>query len=341
MTAIAFLGFLIVLDRGLYVALDAAFRRTQTGEMTGGMVNRALAERADAVVLGSSRAWHHMDSAVLSERLGLSVYNAGCDGQGMPYVRGVADLLLRTCPPRLFIINIDGRTLVMSPDDYDRIATLSPFIDESPVVREMIHRRGTFEPLKYALSRSFRFNGKVLGIFKNLMETNTLVGGFSPLDRQFNPDTAQVEALRIEAGTSGAPPENDPFLKQLLVEVIESAKRSGVDVVLATGPRWTPDGRLDPVRKRLLSEVTDLGAKRGVPHVIMTTENTPVLRDATLYADTAHLNRRGARLYSELLADQLIELSANGTLKTALGRTRAHPAEKPRVAGQGNSAVQR
>jgi len=90
-----------------------------------------------------------------------------------------------------------------------------------------------------------------------------------------------------------------------------------------------------------LSEITDLGAKLGVPHVIMTTETAPVFRDASLYADSAHLNRRGARLYSELLVDQLIELSAKGALKTALVRIRANTADEVSGTGQGNSAVQR
>jgi hypothetical protein len=41
----------------------------------------------DVVIFGSSRALHHYASTLLSEELNQSVYNAGRDGQFVPYYR--------------------------------------------------------------------------------------------------------------------------------------------------------------------------------------------------------------------------------------------------------------
>jgi hypothetical protein len=303
---LCFVAMLVFLDWSAHEVLTVAFKRAEVGDTTGGAVNKIRKARANVVILGSSRARRHYDTTILSEKLGLSVRNAGCDGQGMPYVCGIADLLLQDYKPKLFVINIDERSLVMLPAHYDRIAVLSPFIDESPVIREMIYHRGVFEPLKY-LSRSFRYNGKVLGIAKGLFARDTTIKGYAPLDRCFDPARAQAV---VEADSC-----NDPLLTRLLVNAIEAARSAGAEVVLSTGPRWFPDFKLPAERKRLLQEIVVLSEKNEVPYVVITVEDTPVFRDPALYADPSHLNRLGAEIYSNMLADRLIELSRVGRLR--------------------------
>ena len=114
-------------------------------------------------------------------------------------------------------------------------------------------------------------------------------------------------------------PGHDPLLTELIVSATESARLRGVEVVWSTGPRWFADARLPEDRKRLTRDLMALAEQARVPHVVMTVENTPEFRDASLYADPSHLNRRGAELYSKMLADRLIELGRSGQLQVVRG----------------------
>lgn len=300
LTIVAFLILVVTVDRMLAALLDAGFRRIEIGQ-TGGMVNRALRSEADVIVLGSSRAWRHYDTTVLGDALGRSVYNAGCDGQGIPYMRGLVDLVLKRHTPELFIINIDANMLAERDRHLGRIPVLAPFMDESEVVREMIYRRAPFERLKY-LSRSYRYNGKVAAILANHGRRDPSVNGYLPIEGCMDP-TAPVD--NEPASELAALPEADPYFVELLRAMIRQAHDAGARVVLVTGPRWFGDGRIDPGRRHLISVVDAIASEEGVPYFKLTIEQEPVFQDPALYVNTSHLNRQGAALFSEMLGARL------------------------------------
>jgi len=296
--AATFLLLVFVVDRVFASILAAGFARTRTGEM-GGLVNAALSAQAEVVAVGSSRAWRHYDTAVLSAALGLSSYNAGCDGQGTPYVRGLVDLLVRTHVPRLLIIDAEPTLLTDEQRFLDRATVLAPFLERSEVVRDILYARGFFEPLKY-LSHSFRYNGKPLAILKNLYTAQDSHQGFNPLDRELDTTALPVPEPLIDA--IRAP---NPDLLRMLEETIAEARQAGSRIVLVTGPRWSQEGQDDAAYAEVRAAITSIAARQGVPYIRITLETDPVFRDSRLFADRAHLNRVGARLFTKRLVERL------------------------------------
>ena len=73
----AFILFLVILvgfDQAVGISLDALYRRTTSGEL-GGLINLALKQSPDILVLGSSRAVHHVSPSVLRTGLSASVFS--------------------------------------------------------------------------------------------------------------------------------------------------------------------------------------------------------------------------------------------------------------------------
>lgn len=314
--------FLLVtgLDRGLSLLLDTVFQRVEVG-VFGGIVNHARQARADVVVLGSSRAWHHYDTAILRDRLGTTVYNAGCDGQGLPYMRGVMDLILQDYRPALFIIDVDAHLVRPSNPYLDRAVVLAPFMDESEVIRELIYSRGPFEWMKY-LSRLFRYNSRALAILRDAGRPNHSDAGFEPVDEVM---FAASELPDAPPTWAHLPPE--PRDLELLREMIQVARAAGSRVLLVRSPRYHRDETGASADSLLLAGIRRVAEEEQVPYLVISSENTPKLRDTLLFVDPGHLNRRGARIFTAALTDRLDRM---GLREALLGVESAVAHARPR-----------
>jgi hypothetical protein len=280
--------------------MDQSFRTIETGDL-GGFVNKVRKVKAEIVILGSSRARHHYDPEILKSTFKTSVYNAGCDGQGIPYVRGMVDLLLKDYTPKLLIIDVDPTSLSFSQDKFDSVTILAPFIDESEEIRRILYSRGPFEPIKY-LSRSFRYNSKPLAILKNINAQDSSISGFVPERRTSVPLSQTAIELTRPVNNWYA----DQGLVQLLQEIIRQAKLKGVKIILSNSPRWRSDSKVDPMQIPLMSFLRGIALQQKTPYLSVTQENTPVFHDASLFADYAHLNERGATIFTNILSQWIV-----------------------------------
>ena len=64
-------------------------------------------DKHDILVLGSSRAHHHYDSPFLSDTLGLDVYNAGYNGNGVVLAYGILEMAIKNYKPKLVIFDVE------------------------------------------------------------------------------------------------------------------------------------------------------------------------------------------------------------------------------------------
>lgn len=301
----AFLLGLVVLDQVLGAGLNLLFPRVRTGQSVGS-VNQFLSKKnVDLIIFGSSRAQHHFDPRVLGAELGLEAFNAGVDGQGVAYARAVEALLLqRGNTVRLFVLNVDIPDMVR--EDVSRAITLAPFWGENGDVDEILTRSTSSPSLKF-LSSSFRFNSRALPLVMNLVlarEAN-LMDGFSPIDRVMqNSEEISIEGDWFRKGAE----EMDPFKVSLYRDFLHSAREAGVLVVVAVGPRfWPGEFQQDP-RADSIAHLAAVALEEGASFFAVDGYANPVFSDPTKFADPAHLNSEGARLYSELLAGEIAEV---------------------------------
>ena len=311
-TLIAFVLGAVLMDRVAGWGLRVLFERTETGD-TGGFANHVIASAdADIFLFGSSRTSRHVDSARMSEALGLSVYNAGVDGQGLPVARMLEALVLSAdaTPPRLIVLQVDPNEL-FSPR-LPRSTIMTPFAG-NPDVRDVLYR---IDPmLRYKLmSASYPFNSKLFGMVRNQGRAVPR-DQYLPLEHQTpNPTPAGTDDAEVAPLVYDGP--MDATAQALLREFVAAADAAGTRTLLIVGPAY----RVGPLRAdttRAYAFYEELAsAHASVIFEPLDERALPELVQQSLFADVAHLNRAGAERYTDVLVDVVRPLLTSGATPT-------------------------
>jgi hypothetical protein len=292
----------LVYDRVLGAALHSFFPRSGSGQIVGFGHYALENPDYDLMIFGSSRAQHQIDPSVLESELGLRSLNAGVDGQGIAYARAMEVLLLaRGTAAKVFVLNMDVTDMVSS--DLSPVVTLAPFWGESDRVDEMLRRSTSHANLKF-LSSSYRFNSRALPLLANLTfrSGRASTDGFSPIHR------VMAESENVSIGgdwfLKGAD-EMDPFKMSLYRNFLRAARDSGVQVMVVVGPRYWPDEFEQDPRLGPVARLSSVARSEGAEFFLVDGFENEKFSSRDWYADSAHLNAKGARMYSELLAHEI------------------------------------
>ena len=286
---LVFALLLVLLDAVTGRVLGALHATVGEGQLVG-QLNSAIRARADVLVLGASTALHHYDDRALGGRLGLRAFNAGVDGRGIVFSRGLLSLAGAVHRPRLVVLDV-------SYSDRDRTSAqlLSPYYGRDAVVDEVLDR--DWRDRVKLVSRAYRYNGLVLAILAN-RGTPPMTSGFEPLDGALPADAAPGGRRRLDRGFG-------PWYGAELRRLVAQARALGAGIVFVESPTW--GGRLGPLAT---AEYERVARDSDVPYLHLTPERCPALAHATLYRDRTHLNRAGAAVFTRLVADSLAVMLA-------------------------------
>jgi hypothetical protein len=317
---VLFTLILLAIDRIVGHALATRYRVAPSDEADA--IGRGIAARAPLVICGSSRARHHYDPDTLAARLGMTAWNFGRDGQFGPfYSYGVAELVLRSYTPRLWIIEVDDRTLA-GPDPLSSLNVLLPYAAHDPAIAELVNRRSRYERLK-RLSAIYPYNSLVLALYDprggGAHETRR---GYAPIDGAIAPADTLEDVAKDAAGLPGADPRElapNPLKRRYLGAMIDSLERRGVTVLAIRSPEFL---RGPSDRARASAEAARLRAAFAslkVRFLDLGAAAAPDLAQARYFRDRTHLNRAGAGRFSAVVADSILSLGLAG--RTAPGAT--------------------
>lgn len=305
-------GFLV--DRAAGGVLGYLLSSTSTGEGSG-QPNAlfSVAQERQVLFFGSSRCRQHFDPAVFAEHTGLDGYNAGANGQGVHYAAILASVLAhRGTSAQLMVLHLD-------PDDVfaprpARARVLLPWVDESDALVPLLEPSDRFLRLKL-WSHAYRYNSMALPILRNvLFPTRPSSTGFEP---RVAPRAGvgplpepNEEGARLVADASRRDwhPEGRAAVRTFLASV----RRVGAEAVFATAPLHIGVrgpalvSARDAARERARELVAELAREEGVRYFSMDERRHPALRDPSLFNDPGHLNPSGARLLTELLAQEMV-----------------------------------
>ncbi len=248
----------------------------------------------DIIIFGSSRAVHHYNPEVFEKTLGMSCFNSGRDGLSILFYRALEKAILNRYAPKIIILDLPSSELFAESTDYDRLSCLLPYYKTHTELRPFIEMRGKLERLKL-LSRIYPFNGLILSIIKNNIVIDKKIDGFLPLSNIMKP---------IESGKK-IPPSDlkiDPNKVNALRDFIKDAVSRGIRLYIIISPVYELDLRAYDQRSlNMLKEITN---EYGVPLWDYTYEPKIVSR-AELFSDPGHLNKTGAELFSEIIANRI------------------------------------
>lgn len=249
----------------------------------------------DLVILGSSRASHHYVPEVLEEELKLSSYNAGREGNFILYHNAVLQSMASRYQPRIVVLDILNKEFSVNQDSYDRLANLMPFYRSYPAIRPVIDLRGPFEPIKN-LSFIYPYNSKLQAIVMGNLEMNKKrkqdFKGFIPLNRVMDREAT------ISKDTADYPV--DTLKVRSYRQLLETCKQKGIALYVICSPYYDQVLRADK-SVRIAREIAE---QYGVPFWDFSND-TNFLGKPEIFDDKNHLNEKGAKLYSRMIARRI------------------------------------
>lgn len=249
----------------------------------------------DLLIFGSSRALHHYQSNILEERLGLTSYNAGRNGNPILYHLAIFKSALNRHKPKQIILDVNINEFQKVEDGYDVLATLLPYYKEYPEVRPMVLLRGKFEKLKLC-SQIYPFNSLIFTIAAGNTQFNKqrkeVFNGYMPLYNQWNKNLTveypqkkyEVDLIKIEA----------------FKNFIAVCKANHIKLTLVFSPyfkKFEETNNSISIAKEI--------AKENNIHFLDFTNDIRFLKNPFLFADYTHLNNNGAKFFTNILIDYL------------------------------------
>lgn len=285
---LVFFAIVAVLD----AAFGAACRYLNSHARGGDTANHYfIAEQmADSVlILGSSRAIHHYDPAVMEDSLHTSVYNCGVDGNGILYQFGRLMTVLERHTPRMVIYDVMTDFDMADDDNLKYTKWLRRWYDK-PGMDTLFRDISVLEPLKMH-SQFYRYNSSFVQMLSDNFAPRQDISykGYKPLKGVIDYTPAPV---------SEAPVEWQPLKYKYFERMIELCRERGIELVVVYSP-W-----LGARSSGRFARMTELCRARGVRVVDMFAE-PEISRDPSMFEDASHLNERGAAEFTRRFVSAL------------------------------------
>lgn len=248
---------------------------------------------SDIVIIGSSRAECHYDSKMIQDSMqSKTVFNCGVDGQLFFYEVAVFNSILDRYTPDLIIWDIQNDELKKS-DQPENLGLLYPYYHNNEGVRQYLDER---EPkLKYMIwLNAYRYNATGSRILRSLNLHDSNLMGF--IGRQSSDNTRKIEHKTIRQ--TETPLDKDKI--NLFKRAIDRVKAKGIRLVVVQSPYYYKFDGESSTNKM----VRNICSEKGVQFI--DDSQLPIfVGNYDLIYDAGHLRIEGARLFTEILLEQL------------------------------------
>ena len=217
-------------------------------------------------------------------------------GQGILYVAAIEELILKRFVPKTIIINVDDEMLAVNDNEYDRLAVLFPYVRKHKELEKTLSLKD--KNLKWKLkSNLYRYNSTLVHILASGLIEQKDYKGFVPQKGQLS-ESRFNEYLQRERR---AITEFDPNKVRALNDFIKRAKDQNVEVFLVVAPRIDRFAH----SRNIVSQKVSVIANENNLTLLDFSQDKNFVTQRELFADPGHLNRQGARLFSQILAKKM------------------------------------
>ncbi len=270
------------------------YLQAKAGGRTGAEYYICEQAKEDVIVMGSSRATYHYVSNIISEKLGMTCFNAGKDGNGIIMQYGRWKLISRRYTPRILIYDITPEFDIEMNDNQRYIERLKPFCNNKSV-RQYVSTLFPLERIKL-LSRMYRYDSKIFEIISDFKRKEDFgkASGYIPLDGYIRQEVVEdVESARKSAIDS------DPVKMYYLEQLIKETREKGITVYLVVSPCWKGGKYTEDA----YSQIKKLADKYNVS--FMNYIESSYCVKSGYFKDSFHLNDKGARVFTEDLVSKI------------------------------------
>ncbi|MEO6136078.1 MAG: hypothetical protein ABIP35_13060 [Ginsengibacter sp.] len=293
-----FLAIIFVLDFSIGRILKS-FYFTQDSGLLFRTTFAMDSTTAQMLIFGSSTANHHYEPHSFENRLNVSLYNAGRDGNNIFYHFAVLQGILIRYSPKIAILDFNKLEFAKNPDSYDRITSLLPYYETNPKIRSIIELKSPYEKYKL-LSKIYPFNSILFTVAVGNLDVNkdrknnNDIDGYIPISKVWkNPLSLDTPVLKYEIDSNKV-----KYFRSFITECI----KSDVNLFIVVSPRFIKYTTED-ISIALAHEISD---EFNIPFYDFS--NDPYfLNHPELFADISHLNQNGAKIYSNKVIDKILD----------------------------------
>lgn len=288
---LAFFFTVAVIDLIIGKAADYMIANAKSGSMKQ-LTDLCNRDKYDMLVMGSSKAHHNYIPQVFCDSLGVSCYNAGYDGEGIILAYGILSLIEDSRLPKTIIydakLQFDAYSMNLDGDYTRYYRKLRPFYGK-PAVDSIIRNISETDFIKLH-SNLYRTNGilisTVSGFFRSSEKDPNY--GYVP---EYGQLTDNSKADRDYQGNI------DGIKIDYFRKFVDLTKEKGIELIVVFSPEFNTPYSSD------YQPILDICSASGI--TVLDYFDNSMFQDISLFSDHCHMNERGARLFSSLIADKL------------------------------------
>jgi hypothetical protein len=245
----------------------------------------------DLVLIGASRCHHHYLPSILSDSLGMSVYNVGVGGSDNIFSHYIVLChILQRYTPKVICLEVMPTDYCRQKDPFNVLSFYAPLFGYCEMADSVYRLAG--KHWRYQMSHLFRYNAKassnIIGLVLNRQTDSD--NGYIPLPKpnQFPKDPATEETMY----------DIDSLKIEYMDRFIGLCQDHHIKLVFTVSPKYT---FVAPEHYKVLR---DIAQKNGIPFLDYHTKGL-YLDHPDYFKDGTHLWDEGARLYSSVFASDL------------------------------------
>ena len=254
--------------------------------------------KADILIFGASRANHHYIPEIFKNRMNLSCYNTGRDGETIFYNYAILKSVLKRYSPKIAILDFSGGEFAVDQEDYDRLAALIPYYKDHQEVQPIVQLKSDYEKYKL-LSKIYPYNSLIFTILIGTTQFNERrdyindQSGYVPLTevckRQLVIDTSfktyEFDANKIKT------------FKSFVKDCVDSKVKLYIIISPVLVKYFYEDSSINLAR--------DISKSYSIP--VYNFLNDSLFFHNILFADGTHLNDSGATIFTNKVIDSIIK----------------------------------
>lgn len=257
---------------------------------------------ADVVINGSSRAMVHYDPEILDSVLHVSSYNFGDNNFGFNTQILKYKLFEKyNHKPRLIIQNVDFITLGQLKNDCKD--QLLHYLKE-PLLKQDLKKMDVSDFEIYF--PAIRYHGEWKKIALGIMiycqirhYSGNQQKGYSGMNKEW--DGSEFERRELSGDSIVA--LCDPEIVQLFDSYFKHCKDNDIQVIMVFAPLYFKSRDFTKGKERVLDIYRSFSEEYNIP--FLDYSYNPICYDTTWFYNTAHLNKKGAELFSLKLANDI------------------------------------
>ncbi len=290
---IVFVAILVAIDVAL-MAFGDYLRSNARGGYTLWQTEVNSTSRAPVLVYGSSRASHHYDTPLLTDSLGMEVYNCGVDGNGILLAYMQLANLLEYHHPRMVILDFyDLFDLMDTGNNEAALKWARPYYGKGAAV-EVFDDIDPTERYKL-ISGAYRYNSIWLQMLKDNISSSSIgEKGYLPIDGIMSgahqPDNRYLTA------------SPDAVKTKYLDRFFALCRENDIKIAVIISPYY-----FEKDTERTLAPIREIFARYGIEPVSYLSSPLFCGQDS-LFSDPGHMNRDGARRFSNDIVPYLRDI---------------------------------